>query len=277
MDEAHQRLIAAQLLDATGVAVTVSAPRIVGERVSLVAYISGLSSQAGPRLTIAPHGLKRHRVTLQMGTFSMPCIRQMAAASPEKYALARELVRHLALPPDTTVTVGPRQSIDSWTVTAADFQIEVITRTAGDQYDDTEFATTARNVMAPLLAAMAELMGREDFISTDGDALGGEVEGEEKKYFITRRERSRRNRLLCLSIHGHRCAACQNDPTEYFTSISSIVEVHHIEPIATLTSPRPYNPATDLVPLCPNCHRMVHTREPALSVAELRTIIEGAR
>jgi 5-methylcytosine-specific restriction protein A len=38
--------------------------------------------------------------------------------------------------------------------------------------------------------------------------------------------------------------------------------VHHLEPVASLDVPRVYNPATDLIPLCPNCHRAVHSRAP---------------
>jgi len=30
------------------------------------------------------------------------------------------------------------------------------------------------------------------------------------------------------------------------------------------------NPETDLVPVCPNCHAMLHTSEPPLSVDELK-------
>ena len=32
-------------------------------------------------------------------------------------------------------------------------------------------------------------------------------------------------------------------------------------------------PKTDLVPVCPNCHSMLHKRKPAYSVQELKNII----
>jgi 5-methylcytosine-specific restriction protein A len=30
----------------------------------------------------------------------------------------------------------------------------------------------------------------------------------------------------------------------------------------------------DLVPVCPNCHAMLHTRRPAMTIAELRGMID---
>jgi len=37
------------------------------------------------------------------------------------------------------------------------------------------------------------------------------------------------------------------------------------------------NPEKDLIPVCPNCHSMLHKRKPAYSVEELKQIIEGNR
>ena len=53
----------------------------------------------------------------------------------------------------------------------------------------------------------------------------------------------------------------KDDPGIYGEGVG-VIEVHHLEPLALLVDPRAYNPETDLVPLCPNCHRAVHTQRP---------------
>ena len=58
------------------------------------------------------------------------------------------------------------------------------------------------------------------------------------------------------------CAVCRTDPRDVYGDAGGIIEVHHLEPLALLSSPRPYDPVSDLVPLCPCCHRAVHTKRP---------------
>nr|WP_269454819.1 HNH endonuclease [Methylomonas koyamae] len=49
--------------------------------------------------------------------------------------------------------------------------------------------------------------------------------------------------------------------------------VHHVIPLHTIKDSYVIDPEQDLVPLCPNCHSMVHQRNPPLSVEELRSKI----
>jgi 5-methylcytosine-specific restriction protein A len=276
MDESQTELIAKAILDVTGVAVTVTTPKTAGVRSSLFAYVDGYTAQNGPRFTIQPHGLKRHKVTAEMGTYALPCIRLMQSASEDQVALARCLVDQIASRPETSVTIQPDQTRDNWCVTDAGFKIEVITRTSAGQYDDDAVVTTASNVMAPLLAALAELIGYEDF---DGEEIPTpkevalDLEGTLTTTIVRKRERSRRNRMLCLAIHGDRCAVCKAVPADMYPGLSSIIEVHHIEPVSLLTAPKVYDPCTDLIPLCPNCHRAIHRSIPAMLPDDLRNIL----
>jgi 5-methylcytosine-specific restriction protein A len=66
---------------------------------------------------------------------------------------------------------------------------------------------------------------------------------------------------------------CGLEPRRVYGEAGSIIEVHHLEPVSSLVEPRPYDPRTDLVPLCPTCHRALHTRRPIpLSIEELKTL-----
>ena len=279
MDDTQRALIAKTVTEVTGVAVNVSTPKTGGVRGSLFAYIegNGYTTQNGPRFTIRPHGLKSHQVTAEMGTFAGPCIKQMQTAEPDRFALARSIIRQLANEPGTTVTISPAQTLDEWLVTDKGFSIEVVTRVHGDQYSDEAVTATAAKFMAPMLAALAELIGYED---PDGNEhvedenLPFDTEGQLTTAIIKKRERSRRNRLLCLAIHGHRCFVCGTVPEETYPGLTGIIEVHHIEPVSTLLAPKVYDPRTDLIPLCPTCHRAIHRKFPAMLPDELRAIMK---
>ncbi|MFC6585059.1 HNH endonuclease [Sulfitobacter aestuariivivens] len=126
------------------------------------------------------------------------------------------------------------------------------------------------------MAAMAELIGYDvvqDEVPLDEPAF----EGGLKPAVVNRRERNPRNRLLCIRLHGERCTACGLEPQGRYHAAGGIIEVHHLEPLASLSSSKPYDPATELVPLCPNCHRAVHTRRPVpWSIEELKQIMDEA-
>ena len=51
------------------------------------------------------------------------------------------------------------------------------------------------------------------------------------------------------------------------------IHVHHKKPLATTRKDYVIDPVKDLVPVCPNCHAMLHTSDPPLSVDELKSLI----
>lgn len=241
-----------------------------GLRTGLRSYFAGLTQNQGPVCTITPSGLRRHSVTVRFGKFSNPCIAQMQAASEERQLVARALVHEVAKVRE--VTLLPEQQLDTWSITGPAFAIEVVVRDVKDHASAEAVARTANEVMVPLMASMAELIGYDEAEST-----AGEVEGNVVEEMVRRRERSPRNRLLCLSIHGHRCAACGFVPAGTYGDAGGIMEVHHLEPLGLTELPRHYDPRSDLVPLCPNCHRAIHTRRPVpYTLDELKDVLRRA-
>jgi len=282
MDANQRTLIATAILEVTGIDVLVSSPPNKDLRRSLAAHISdnGYTSQNGPRFTIRPHGLKSHKITAEMGNFATPCINLMKGAGPEQLALARSIVRQLANQPNTTVKVHPGQSLDDWSVTDTGFGIEILTRTNDKPDSDEAVADSAAKFMAPLLAALGELIGYEEHDGPDESKPPDrplDAEGKLTTAIVRKRERSRRNRLLCLAIHGHKCFVCGKEPETIYPGIPSIIEVHHIEPVSVLAAPKVYDPNTDLIPLCPCCHRAIHKHFPAMLPEELQAILNNAQ
>jgi 5-methylcytosine-specific restriction protein A len=239
-----------------------------GARSGLTACFADLGLKNGPVVSIFPTGLRHHRVTISFGRFARNCIDQMQQAPAERLAVARALLRRAAAA--GVCTIAPAQDLATWVITSSDFGVEIIASDVGEPSADEVIARTADTIMVPLMAALAELIGYED---SESATIEFGIEGQAIEEQIIRRERNPRNRLLCLSIHGHRCAVCALEPENHYGEAGNIIEVHHLEPVSTLSAPRPYNPTTDLVPLCPNCHRAVHTRRPApWTVEELKEL-----
>jgi len=59
----------------------------------------------------------------------------------------------------------------------------------------------------------------------------------------------------------------------YGTIGEGFIHVHHIKQLSDISEEYEVDPINDLVPVCPNCHAMLHKRKPAFSVKELKVII----
>jgi 5-methylcytosine-specific restriction protein A len=56
----------------------------------------------------------------------------------------------------------------------------------------------------------------------------------------------------------------------YGTLGDGVIHVHHVVPIAEIKRAYKLDPIRDLVPVCPNCHAVLHSTNPALTIDELR-------
>lgn len=55
------------------------------------------------------------------------------------------------------------------------------------------------------------------------------------------------------------------------------IEVHHITPVSMLGSGYKINIDEDLIPVCSNCHSMLHKKNPPYLPDELKSIIKSVR
>ena len=84
-------------------------------------------------------------------------------------------------------------------------------------------------------------------------------------------ERNARARQACLAHHGAKCTACGMVFGETYGEIGQgFMHVHHLEPLGDSSGSREVDPVRDLIPLCPNCHAMVHRAKPPLTMPQLR-------
>jgi predicted HNH restriction endonuclease len=87
-------------------------------------------------------------------------------------------------------------------------------------------------------------------------------------------ERSPKNRKDCIAYHGLDCKVCRMNFKDIYGELGeNFIHVHHIVPLSEMENSYKLDPREDLVPLCPNCHAMVHRHDPVLLPDELKEIL----
>lgn len=98
--------------------------------------------------------------------------------------------------------------------------------------------------------------------------------------WVDRYERRPDLRDECVAHYGAVCQVCEVDMAETYGELGAgFVHVHHLRPLA-LGEERETDPIRDLVPVCPNCHAMLHKGRPPddpRTVSGLRSVVHGSR
>ena len=105
--------------------------------------------------------------------------------------------------------------------------------------------------------------------STDKFTEGG------ASYEITKRiERSSATRKQAIALHGTNCMVCDINFNDTYGELGeNFIHIHHLKPIS-VAGFGAINAATDLVPVCPNCHAMIHRKSPPLTIETMKKIIK---
>jgi 5-methylcytosine-specific restriction protein A len=101
-------------------------------------------------------------------------------------------------------------------------------------------------------------------------------EGATKQVTVNAFERSARARAECIEHYGAKCCVCKFEfQNRYGKELGAgFIHVHHVVDIAQVGKEYEVNPIEDLMPVCPNCHAMLHKRKPTLHPDELKKIID---
>ena len=88
------------------------------------------------------------------------------------------------------------------------------------------------------------------------------LEGKKHEATVTKYERDQGNRTECIAHYGYVCQVCGlNFEQAYGELGKNFIEVHHLHPVSQ--GERKVDPIKDLIPLCSNCHSMIHRQEDA--------------
>lgn len=104
------------------------------------------------------------------------------------------------------------------------------------------------------------------------------VEGAKTTVTVNKYERNPEARQKCIEANGYSCAVCGMNFEDVYGPIGrGFIHVHHIIPISEIGEEYVVDPIHDLVPVCPNCHAMLHKGLDGrvLRVEELKEIINN--
>lgn len=98
-------------------------------------------------------------------------------------------------------------------------------------------------------------------------------EGKTKKVLVNSYERNQIARQKCLKHYGFNCQVCDFNFKEKYGELGKdFIHIHHKIDIATIGKEYSVDPIEDLIPVCPNCHAMLHKKKPAYTIDELKKI-----
>ncbi len=123
----------------------------------------------------------------------------------------------------------------------------------------------------------------KDYVSITGvlakapEEISGNVfyEGSITRITVNRYERDRSARKACLDYYGYNCFSCGLNMERIYGSVAAnFIHVHHEKPLSEIGENYLLNPISDLKPLCPNCHSIIHLKTPAMTISELKIILK---
>lgn len=95
-------------------------------------------------------------------------------------------------------------------------------------------------------------------------------EGSLRQIQVNAYERNPTARAACISHFGTTCQVCNTDLVSVYGEVArGYIQVHHLRPLSEVGEQYEVNPYTDLIPVCPNCHAMLHQCQPAYTPDEL--------
>jgi 5-methylcytosine-specific restriction enzyme A len=97
------------------------------------------------------------------------------------------------------------------------------------------------------------------------------LEGLQKTVLVNTYERNPVARAKCIEHYGVQCVVCGFDFEKIYGDIGKgFIHVHHLTKLSDIGQSYEINPVNDLRPVCPNCHSMLHKRNPPYEIAELK-------
>lgn len=102
-------------------------------------------------------------------------------------------------------------------------------------------------------------------------------EGAVRRIMVNAYERDPSAREACIQHHGLTCVTCGFNFQDFYGEAGKgFIHVHHLVPLAGAGANYEINPIDDMRPVCANCHAIIHRREPAYTLEEVKKLISRA-
>lgn len=104
------------------------------------------------------------------------------------------------------------------------------------------------------------------------------IEGAVCQVVINAYERNPIARAQCIAHYGSSCVVCGfNFGAVYGPFAEGFIHVHHIKPLSDIREEYEVNPITDMRPVCPNCHAVIHIDGACRSIEEVKQfMVDGS-
>ncbi len=103
-------------------------------------------------------------------------------------------------------------------------------------------------------------------------------EGATSQLLVNAYERSPVARQKCIAHYGTSCSICGFDFSEIYGRVGDgLIHVHHLTPLSDIGQEYEVDPIRDLRPVCPNCHAVIHRRNPPYSIREVKDFLRQTR
>ena len=100
-------------------------------------------------------------------------------------------------------------------------------------------------------------------------------EGSVTQVLVNRYERDPAARRACLTEYGLACAVCEFDFGAFYGELGEgFIHVHHLKLVSQIGPDYSIDPLRDLIPVCPNCHAMLHRTDPPRTIEKLKDIYD---
>jgi 5-methylcytosine-specific restriction enzyme A len=95
-------------------------------------------------------------------------------------------------------------------------------------------------------------------------------EGIKKTISVNSYERNPIARNKCIEHYGVQCVVCGFDFEKVYGNIGKgFIHVHHLTQLSDIGQGYEVDPVKDLRPVCPNCHAMLHKKNPPYTIDDL--------
>ena len=106
------------------------------------------------------------------------------------------------------------------------------------------------------------------------------TEGSSKTILVNAYERNTKAKKACMEYYGndYKCQICGfKFGDKYGLKFKNKIHVHHIKPISEIGKEYQINPIKDLIPVCPNCHMILHSKgkNEVYTIEEVKEMIKN--
>lgn len=149
-------------------------------------------------------------------------------------------------------------------------------------FDYDEGATITRGTVRKIVKQRDRVAGLIEEVSAMKGLLPGEIhtsntycEGVLRRVLVNAYERSREAVLACKAIKKTTCVICGFDfGARYGADFNGFIHIHHTRPLSQIREGYEVDPETDLEPVCPNCHAVIHYGGQLRSIDEVRKLLQ---